>query len=175
MIIQRRLLLKQMLFVSAAAALAPSCLFDKQKKSIPLKHIHVSPDQEATFASLLSTIIPETETPGAASLHADLFAWKMLDDCSTKADQDKILNGLNELNLFSQTEYGNFFVRCTNEQKEKLLHKIEQRKNIKDNLFEFYQKSKGLALHAYTSSEFFMTKVQVYEQIPGRFHGCVKA
>jgi UDP-galactopyranose mutase len=85
------------------------------------------------------------------------------------------LNGLNELNLFSQTEYGNFFVRCTNEQKEKLLHKIEQRKNIKDNLFEFYQKSKGLALHAYTSSEFFMTKVQVYEQIPGRFHGCVKA
>jgi hypothetical protein len=175
MIIQRRLLLKQMLFVSAAAALAPSCLFDKQKTGIPLKHIHVNPDQEATFASLLSTIIPETETPGAASLHADLFAWKMLDDCSTKADQDKILNGLNELNLFSQTENGNFFVRATNEQREKLLYKIEQRKNIKDSLFEFYQRSKGLALHAYTSSEYFMTKVQVYEQIPGRFHGCVKA
>jgi hypothetical protein len=175
MMIQRRLLLKQMLFVSAAAALSPSCLFDKNKTGIPLKHIRVTSDQETTFASLLSTIIPETETPGAASLHADLFAWKILDDCSSKLDQDKVLNGLNELNQFSQTEYGQFFNRATNEQREKLLQKIEGHKDIKDSLFDFYQKAKGLALYAYTSSEYFMTKVQVYEQIPGRFHGCVKA
>jgi hypothetical protein len=85
------------------------------------------------------------------------------------------LNGLNELNQFSQTEYGQFFNRATNEQREKLLQKIEGHKDIKDSLFDFYQKAKGLALYAYTSSEYFMTKVQVYEQIPGRFHGCVKA
>jgi hypothetical protein len=175
MIIQRRSLLKQLLFVSASAAFAPSCLFDKQKSGIPLKHIHVSPDQEAAFASLFATIIPETETPGASSVHADLFAWKIIDDCSSKADQDKILAGINELNLFSQTENGQFFNRATNEQREKILQKIELKKDIKDSLFEFYKKSKGLALYAYTSSEFFMTKVQVYEQIPGRFHGCVKA
>jgi hypothetical protein len=175
MMIQRRLLLKQMLFVSATAALAPSCLFDKHKTGIPLKHFQISPEQESTFASLLATIIPETDTPGAASMHADLFAWKMLDDCSPKVDQDKILNGLNALNSYSQAECGQFFNRATNEQRVKILHQIELRKDIKDSLFEFYQKSKGLALHAYTSSEFFMTKVQVYEQIPGRFHGCVKA
>jgi hypothetical protein len=175
MIIQRRLLLKQLLFVSASAALAPSCLFDKNKSGIPLKHFQVTSDQETTFASLFATLIPETETPGAASLHADLFAWKMLDDCSPKDVQDKILKGLNELNLFSQTECGQFFNNATLEQREKILTKIEQKKDKKDSLFEFYQKSKGLALHAYTSSEYFMTKVQVYEQIPGRFHGCVKA
>ena len=175
MIIQRRLLLKQLLFVSASAALVPSCLLDKNKSGITLKHFHISTDQETTFASLLSTIIPETETPGAASLHADLFAWKMIDDCSSKEDQDKILKGINELNLFSQAEIGQFFNKATNEQRENILTKIEQMKDKKESLFVFYQKSKGLALHAYTSSEFFMTKVQVYEQIPGRFHGCVKA
>ena len=94
--IPRRLLLKQILFVSTTAAIIPSCLFDKHKTGILLKHIQVSPEQEANFASLLATIIPETETPGAASLHADLFAWKMLDDCSPKIDQDKILKGLND-------------------------------------------------------------------------------
>ena len=148
---------------------------DKNKSGITLKHFHISTDQETTFASLLSTIIPETETPGAASLHADLFAWKMIDDCSSKEDQDKILKGINELNLFSQAEIGQFFNKATNEQRENILTKIEQMKDKKESLFVFYQKSKGLALHAYTSSEFFMTKVQVYEQIPGRFHGCVKA
>ena len=173
--IQRRLLLKQILFVSATAAITPSCLFDKHKTGILLKHMQVSPEQEATFASLLATIIPETETPGAAILHADLFAWKMLDDCSPKTEQDKILKGLNDLNLLCQTEFGQFFNRVSDEQRIKLLKEIELRKDKKDSLFEFYQKSKGLALHAYTSSEYFMTKVQVYEQIPGRYHGCVKA
>jgi hypothetical protein len=175
MVIHRRILLKQMLFVSATAAFLPSCLFNKQKSGIPLKHMHISTDQEATFASLFSTIIPETETLGAAGLHTDLFAWKILDDCTPKIEQEKVLKGINELNLFSQTEFGQFFNLTTNDQREKLIKKIELRKDSKDSLFEFYQKAKGLALYAYTSSEYFMTKVQVYEQIPGRFHGCVKA
>jgi hypothetical protein len=175
MIIHRRSLLKQMLFISATAALVPSCLLDKQKKGIPLTHMHVSPDQEAAFASLLATIIPDTDSAGASSLHLDLFAWKIIDDCTTKEDQEKTLKGINNLNLFSQTEVGQFFNRATSEQREKMVHSIELKKDKKDPLFEFYQKAKGLALYAYTSSEYFMTKVQVYEQIPGRFHGCVKA
>jgi hypothetical protein len=137
--------------------------------------MHVSPDQEAAFASLLATIIPDTDSPGATSLHLDLFAWKIIDDCTKKEDQEKILKGINNLNLFSQTEVGQFFNRATSEQREKMIQSIELKKDKKDPLFEFYQKVKGLALYAYTSSEYFMTKVQVYEQIPGRFHGCVKA
>jgi hypothetical protein len=175
MIIPRRSLLKQLLFVSATVAIAPSCLFDKHKTGIPLKHMQVNSDQESVFASLLATIIPETDTPGAASLHADLFAWKMLDDCSPKSDQDKILNGINELNLYSQTKFGQFFNRATAEQRVQILTEIEAKKDISKSLIAFYQQSKRLALHAYTSSEFFLTKVQVYEQIPGRYHGCVKA
>jgi hypothetical protein len=164
-----------MLFVSAAAAIAPSCILDKHKSGIPLKHMKVSSDQEAVFASLLSTIIPETETPGAASLHADLFAWKMLDDCSAKSDQNLVLNGINELNLNCQTLVGQFFNRATEEQRIQILTEIESKKEKQKSLYAFYQKAKGLALHGYTSSEFFLTKVQVYEQIPGRFQGCVKA
>lgn len=175
MIIQRRTLLKQLLFVSAAAAIAPSCLLDKHKTGIQLKHMHVSPEQEAVFASLLATIIPETDSPGAASLHADLFAWKMLDDCSTKQEQNKILKGLNELNLHCQTKFGQFFNRATEAQRIQILTELESNKDKTNSLSAFYHQSKGLALQAYTSSEFFLTKVQPYEQIPGRFHGCVKA
>jgi len=175
MIIPRRSLLKQLLFVSATAAIAPSCLFEKHKTGIPLKHMHINSDQESVFASLLETIIPETDTPGAASLHADLFAWKMLDDCSPKSDQDKILNGINELNLYCQTKFGQFFNRATVGQRIQILTEMEAKKGVSKSLIAFYQHSKSLALQAYTNSEFFLTKVQVYEQIPGRYHGCVKA
>lgn len=164
-----------MLFVSATAAIAPSCLLDHKKSGLPLKNMKVSSDQEAVFASLLATILPETETPGAATLHADLFAWKMIDDCSPKKEQDKILKGINELNQWSQSQTGQFFNRATEAQRVALLQEIDARKDKKDSLSEFYHRSKSLALQAYTSSEFFLTKVQLYEQIPGRFHGCVKA
>lgn len=175
MIIHRRSLLKQLLFVSATAAIAPSCLLDKHKTGIHLKHMQVSPEQEAVFASLLATIIPETDTPGAATMHADLFAWKMLDDCSSKTEQDKVLKGLNELNLLCQTKFGQFFNRASDAQRVQILNELEANKDKTNSLVAFYHQSKGLALHAYTSSEFFLTKVQPYEQIPGRFHGCVKA
>lgn len=175
MIYHRRALLKQLLFVSATAAISPSCLFDKHKSGISLKHITVSSDEEAVFASLFETILPDSETPGAKSLHLDLFAWKYLDDCRTKDDQNKILKGLQQLNLFSQKEQGSFFNRSSIEQREKILTRIEQLKDPKNSLFEFYLMVKGLAIQSYTSSEYFMTQVQLYEQIPGRFHGCVKA
>jgi len=173
--IDRRTLIKQMLFVSATVAIAPSCLLDHKKSGLPLKHMKVSTDQESVFASLLATIIPETDSPGAASLHADLFAWKMIDDCSPKKEQDSIIKGINELNQFCQSQTGQFFNRATDAERIAIVQSIEKRIDKKDNLANFYHRAKSIAIQAYTSSEYFLTNVQIYEQIPGRFHGCVKA
>jgi hypothetical protein len=37
----------------------------------------------------------------------------------------------------------------------------------------FFNTTKGLTIQSYIASEYFLTKVQVYELIPGRYHGCV--
>jgi hypothetical protein len=168
-------LLKQLLFASTAVTLVPSCLLNNQKSAVPLKHITVNETQEAMFASLLFAIIPDTDTPGSKALHLDLFAWKMLDDCTSKAEQEKFLKGLNEFAQFSQKITNNFFNKANLEQVDQVMQLLESKKDISESLVMFYKMSKRLAIQAYTGSEFYMTKVHIYEQIPGRFHGCIKA
>lgn len=175
MVIPRRELLKQILFVSAGSALIPACLLNQKKTGIALKHISITADQEALMASLADVIIPTTDTPGAKELHADLFVWKMLDDCTGKADQDKFMQGLNDFSQYAQTKTGKFFNRATVAEQASLLTEIEAKKDKNEAMVAFYQMAKRLTVQAYTSSEFYLTKVQLYEQIPGRFHGCVKA
>ncbi len=175
MLLERRQLLKQLLFASAAVTFVPSCLINHQKPGIRLKHITVNDTQEALLARLLSAIIPDTDTPGSKALHADLFAWKMLDDCSPKADQEKFIKGLNELAQFAQQKTGQFFNKANPEQVDQVMQLLESKNGVSESLKGFYWMAKRLAIEAYTNSEFYMTKVQVYEQIPGRFHGCVKA
>jgi len=173
MVIHRRTLLKQLLFISASVTIIPSCLYHEKKTGLVLKHFKVSTDQEATFSALFDTILPDTDTPGALKVKADLFAWKILDDCSSTSDQEIILKGLNELNTFSLANYNIFFYKLTRLQREKLIKEIEDKKDKSNLLLNFYQKAKGLAIYGFLNSEYFMTNVELYEQIPGRFFGCV--
>jgi hypothetical protein len=53
------------------------------------------------------------------------------------------------------------------------LEGLDQRRDEKDPAVSFYQTVKERTIQAYTSSEFFLTKVQVYELVPARYHGCV--
>lgn len=171
----RRTAFKQLLFVSAGAALIPACMEDKSKASILLKNFSISANQEQLLAALAETIIPKTDTPGATDISAHLFALKMLDDCSSKEDQEKFVKGLATFESLAKKESGKSFTEATAAERSKLLTQLEAQKDAaqKDEAAQFYSKMKGLTIQAYTSSQFYLTKVQVYELIPGRYHGCV--
>ncbi len=171
--ISRRQVLKQILFVSAGSALIPSCLLLPQNKGLKLKHISVSADQEMIFAAFADTLIPKTDTAGALDVHADLFVWKMLDDCTPKEDQEKFLKGLNNFSAAFQKQNNHFFSNAVASERLAFLEQLELKKDSEDPVVIFYTKAKQRLIQAYTGSEFFLTKVQVYEQIPSRFHGCV--
>ena len=127
------------------------------------------------LAELAETIIPKTDTPGAKDISAHLFALKMVDDCSSKDDQDKFVKGLTAFENMAKKELGKSFTEATTERRAKLLTQLEGQKEQehKDDAAQFYGKMKGLTIQAYTSSQFYLTKVQIYELIPGRYHGCV--
>jgi hypothetical protein len=173
MSISRRTAIRQLTILSAGAALLPSCLHPHAKPSVSLKNFTVTGDQEKLLEELAATLIPTDTTPGARDVSAHLFVLGMVDDCSPKTDREKFMKGLAAFDEASKTASGKSFAEASPSQREALLTGIESKKLPGEELNFFYSITKKLTILAYSSSQFFLTKVQVYELVPGRWHGCV--
>lgn len=171
--VNRRTALRQFAFITAGVALIPSCMQDKSKSAILLKNMNVKADQEKMLEEISETIIPKTDTPGAKDISAHLFALKMVDDCFKKEDQQRFIKGMIDFERLTSKKFDKSFVDCTPVERTALLHELEQKKEAKDDLSYFYGTTKRLTIQAYTSSKYYLTKVQVYELVPSRYHGCV--
>ena len=67
---------------------------------------------------------------------------------------------------------GKSFTECTAKQQEDILHSLEGKSGSADLLF-FYNNIKRLTIQAYTTSQYYLTKVHVYELVPARYNGCM--
>ncbi len=171
--LNRRLLLKHIAVITGGALLLPACKQKPSTAAIPLKNIQLNADSEAMLLALSETILPTTNTQGAKELSATEFALKMLDDCYSPEEQKKFMEGLAQFESYAKESMQKTFVNCDKSQKELLLTTVELKKGNKESLEFFYFTFKKHIVQAYTSSEYYMTKVQGYEMIPGRYHGCV--
>lgn len=169
----RRTAIKQFIFISAGVAIIPSCINDEGKASIPLKNISLSGSQESLLAEIGETLIPKTDQPGAKDVGAHLFAMKMIDDCSTKEDQQKFISGIGAFENFAKQKNGKPFAESDATQKDAVIAALDKVNDSKDDIAFFYSKMKQLTIQAYTSSQFYMTKVHEYKMLPGKFEGCV--
>jgi hypothetical protein len=68
---------------------------------------------------------------------------------------------------------GKTFIEASRQQREAALTAIGNNKIPGDELKFFYSTVRKLTIQSYSSSAYFLTKVQVYELVPGRWHGCV--
>ena len=169
----RRSSLKTLLIISAGSVLLPSCLQEKEKSSISLKNIKINGNDEELLSELSETIIPKTNTPGAKDVSAHLFALMMIDDCYPPDNQDKFVKGLKEFKEINKKKFDKSFVKCTPSERTEILKSIQSEKNIPENVAFFYNAIKKLTIEAFTSSEYYLTKVHVYQLVPGKFYGCV--
>jgi len=168
MIVSRRVLIKQLALASAGIALAPSFISCSSKRSSLYKDIVLTEDQDGMLALISETIIPKTKTPGAADTSVHEFCVKMINDCLSKKDQEKFIKGLDQFNTAAKND----FTSMDSAGRLKFLTELNERKSEEDVDF-FFKTMKGLTLRGYTSSEYFLTNVQGYKIIPGRFQGCV--
>jgi hypothetical protein len=173
MSINRRSAIKHFLFVSAGMAIIPSCLQDKSKPVVELKNFKISTDQESLLSQLSEAIIPKTTSPGAKDISAHSFVLKMMDDCRSKEDQEKFLAGFAAFEKQAEKISGKSFTRQSPEERKAVLEEMEKNVDSKEDVVIFYKTVKRLTIQAYSSAEFFLTKVQIYELIPSRYHGCV--
>ena len=151
----------------------PSCMGDHAKPGPVLKNFKVDSDQEKLLEELPATLIPTTSTPGARDISAHLFVLKMMDDCFSPEDQDKFFKGMRQLDDIARSTLGTSFAAAAGPRRESLLQTIEDGKAPGAELSFFYSTTKKQTILAYSSSSWFLTKVQIYELVPGRFHGCV--
>lgn len=171
--VNRRDVLKQFAVVAAGFAIIPSCMQDRSKSALLLKKISILPSDEAMLFELCETILPKTDTPGAKDIDAHLFVLKMVDDCRTREEQTKFINGMSEFNKFCKSKHGDEFVDCKEETRRKIVEELIAKKEETTDLTSFFNTVKSLVMQSYTSSKYYLTNVQVYELIPGRYHGCV--
>lgn len=169
----RRVAIQQLLLIWAGVAFLPSCLHNEQKVSIPLKLIHIDPDEEILLSELAETILPKTDTPGAKELSAHLFVLKMVDDCMPKADQEKYLKGMQEFESYVQKKSGKSFVENDAAGKKAIVAELDQMKSPESALEFFFRSTKHLTVEAYTTCEYYLTKIRGYKMLPGKFQGCV--
>lgn len=173
--LKRREAIKQLFCITAGMAIIPSCMNDRRKSTILLRKITITAAEEDMLAELCETILPKSSTPGAKDISAHLFVLKMVDDCRKKEDQVKFLRGMQALQEKTKSMAGKDFMGSAMEERKEVLASIIADKDEDSDLKYFFKTVKGLTIQSYTSSEFFMTKVQVYELVPGRYQGCVPA
>jgi hypothetical protein len=169
----RRVAIQQLLLIWAGVALLPSCLQNERKVSIPLKAIRIDPDDESMLAELAETILPKTDSPGAKDLSAHLFALKMVDDCYTKPNQEKFIQGMKDFESYVTKKTGKSFTENNPAERQAIVAELDQQKPADNGMAFFYQSTKKLTIEAYTTCEYYMTKIRGYKMIPGKFQGCI--
>ena len=171
---KRRTVFKHLAVASAAAWLLPSCISDPQKVTIALNHLQITGDEETLLGDIADVLIPATETPGARAVHAHLFTLVMVDDCMSKEDQEKYLQGMRGFNNRMKTLTGKLFSSASPEARHDMLATFESKlEGEAEALKFFYGKTRSYIMQGYLSSQHFLTEIKPYQLVPGpSYDGC---
>ena len=169
--ITRRTALQHIFIVAGAMIILPACRHkDDQQETIE------------TLEALADTLLPSDQTPGAKAVGAHLFALKMIHDCYPQAQQQQFMRGLEAFKQQARQQYGRSFADCDQSQRATFVSSINasathqtgdpSTSHQTDDLSFFFRENKNLVIQGYLGSQYFLTKIEVYELVPGRWHGC---
>jgi hypothetical protein len=163
---ERRTAIKDLLLIAGAVTFLPACLNSSGKPSIALKNFSITEKQEQLLAEIASTIIPQTDTPGAKELGAHLFVLKMVDDCYEKEDQQNFIKGLLAIDESTRERFKKSFIDCTVAQREQMLQAIENKEVFPAPVYPFYAIMKQRTLQGYLTSKYVLIDIMKYEMVP---------
>jgi len=138
----------------------------------------LTPTQAKTIEAISEYILPETDTPGAKSLHLTEFIDLMVKDTYSGYDQLQFHKGLakfqEECKFFTGTPFLN--ASSVDQQKFLVLHEqkavsLQKQTGAKPFIFNI----KELLLVGYFTSEYAITELMNYNPLPTKFEGCVDA
>ncbi|KAA3436850.1 gluconate 2-dehydrogenase subunit 3 family protein [Rufibacter hautae] len=165
----RRTVVKGLLLFTGGLVLAPSCVMETSKASIRLKNLDISGEDEKLLGEVVETILPTTDTPGGRTLGLHRFTLKMVDDLRGEKDQKAFTDGLDAFKKLAKKELGSSFMEASPQKRQELIAAVNAGKAPQDVL-AFYKLLKDHTITGYLNSELVMTKLRVYELVPGRYN-----
>lgn len=184
----RRAALKKTAVVAGSAALAPS-LFSllqscQQQPRLGWEPIFLSIDQAELISTLVDTLLPRTETPGALDMKVDMFIDVVFAKLFDTKGQDKVIAEMDRFDELCTEIFGSKFTELnTTDREEYLKQKESQSGKFNGKVWGtsvgdqkpvgFYRTIKSLALWGYFSSEEIGKNVLSYDPIPGEYLGCI--
>lgn len=177
---QRRTALKQLGVLAGAVILLPHCSGKETAKqaSLSLHNLKITGNQEDALAALVDALIPKTNQPGARELNIQQFVWRMVDDCTEEADQQKFLSGLDQVRTVADQKFGKALEDCSLSDLQSLLKEIDEKKITPEgntnHIPDFYTLFRKHTIRGFLGSEPIMTDVFGYKMIPGKFTGVVE-
>ncbi|MFC3198401.1 gluconate 2-dehydrogenase subunit 3 family protein [Parapedobacter deserti] len=167
--INRRIALRNLLFIAGGTLVLPACFRGSGKASIDLKNLTVSADEENLLAEVTETLIPATDTPGGKGLFLHLFVLKMVDDCHGPEDQQAFTKGLSAFSGWSRRKLGTGFASADMAARKRLLGGIAESSD--EDIAQFFSITKHRTTQGYLNSRYVMTNLVKYELVPGRYNG----
>jgi hypothetical protein len=185
---QRREALR-LLATAAALPLIPDDLFAllrtarAQTAASPTPRA-LSPHQYETVTRIAEIILPETNTPGATSVHVNDFIDLMLTEWYSPEERAQFLSGLDDTDARSQKLFGKTFLELSNDQQAEIVRILDDEMaanfakthdNGDDAQPPFFHNLKRLTLVGYYTSEAGAKQELHFKMITGHYVGCVPA
>ncbi|QDH78770.1 gluconate 2-dehydrogenase subunit 3 family protein [Echinicola soli] len=132
-----------------------------------------SDEDTKIMAEIGDIIIPETpDSPGAKSVGIGAFMVKMLEDCYSQEDREKVSTALNYFE--GEKDFSSLSADKQVAAVSDLDSQVYGKSNeLDEGLMRGYKIMKELTLFGYFSSEAGATQALRYELVPGRYDGCV--
>ncbi|MDO1450412.1 gluconate 2-dehydrogenase subunit 3 family protein [Rhodocytophaga aerolata] len=167
---KRRIALQHMATVVGGLVTLPAWANGWSSQSLTTNS-YLSAKQDALLASVVETIIPETDIPGARSLNVHTFVQKMVNDCYEEEVQQNMIKGLQVTEELARKKYSQPFNSCSADQRMEVLTQMEN--SADQPVADFFKLTKDLTIQGYMSSEYVLTKHMKYTMVPGHYYGCV--
>jgi hypothetical protein len=105
----------------------------------------------------------------------------MIDDCYPAGQQQQFMRGLAAFDERVRSSSGKSFTETIQMFRSLLVATFDAAASDKNtppdpsqsDLFFFFRENKKLVIRGYLGSQYFLTKIEVYELVPGRWHGCM--
>lgn len=184
----RRSALKKTGLLAGAAVAMPSMLSIlqscKNEPRLTWQPEFFTEDEAKTIGTLVDTILPRTDTPGALDVKVDVFIDKVIAKTYDKEGQESMRSEIADFNTECKNNFGDVFINLDETKRNEVLKAAE----IKNGKFNpgvwgravgnqepigFYRSMKSMAIWAYTTSEEIGKNVLSYLPVPGNFEACI--
>jgi hypothetical protein len=169
---KRRQAIRHIAIATAAAYLLPACHSEPTAAGPQYANIPLQADQRLLLEQFTEVILPKANTEIKPPETATDFVLTVLNDCSPPEDIHKYMAGLTELQSRVEQQYKTDFGALPPAQQAEVFAWLAGTDGLPEPLNFFYEKTRGLAIEHFTTSEYFLKNVAHWEFAPGRFVGC---